>query len=58
MLITESEDALLKRAVRNLQWFVYNNVKRISGRDVFYSRDLIITEGALRVLNEKYAKGE
>jgi large subunit ribosomal protein L4 len=58
VLITESEDALLKRAVRNLQWFVYNNVKRISGRDVFYSRDLIITEGALRVLNEKYAKGE
>jgi large subunit ribosomal protein L4 len=58
VLITESEDALLKRAVRNLRWFVYNNVKRISGRDVFYSRDLIITEGALKVLNEKYAKGE
>lgn len=58
VLITESEDVLLKRAVRNLRWFVYNNVKRISGRDVFYSRDLIITEGALKVLNEKYAKGE
>ncbi len=58
VLLTDSEDTLLKRAIRNLPWFIYNNVKRISSRDVFYSKYLLITEGAVKYLNEKYAKGE
>jgi len=33
-------------------------VKRISGRDIFYSQTLVLTEGAVKYLNEKYAKGE
>ena len=55
LLVTDNEDALLKRAMRNIPWFTYNNVKRISGRDIFYSRDIIITESALKYLNEKYS---
>jgi len=58
VLVTDSEDSMLKRALRNIPWFVYNNVKRISGRDIFYSKTLILTEGAVKYLNEKYAKGE
>ncbi|HSV97905.1 MAG TPA: 50S ribosomal protein L4 [Spirochaetota bacterium] len=58
VLITDSEDAMLKRALRNIPWFVYNNVQRISGRDIFYSKTLILTEGAVKYLNEKYTKGE
>jgi large subunit ribosomal protein L4 len=54
VLITDKEDMLLKRSIRNLSWFQYNNVKRISGRDLFYSKQLIITESALQYLNEKY----
>ncbi len=54
VLITEKDDTLLKRAIRNLPWFQHNNVKRISGRDLFYSKELIITESALQYLNEKY----
>jgi large subunit ribosomal protein L4 len=54
VLITDKEDALLKRSIRNLSWFQYNNVKRISGRDLFYSKQLIITESALQYLNEKF----
>lgn len=58
VLVTDSEDSTLKRALRNLPWFLYNNVKRISGRDIFYSQTLVLTEGAVKYLNEKYAKGE
>jgi ribosomal protein L4 len=56
VLLTDNEDKLLKRAIRNLPWFVYNNVKRISSRDIFYSRELVITESAVKYLNDKYSK--
>lgn len=58
VFVTEIEDALLKRAMRNIPWFLYNNVKRISGRDIFNTKTLLITESAVKYLNEKYAKGE
>lgn len=55
VLITENEAATLKQSIRNIPWFVYNNVKRISSRDIFYSKELVITESALKYLNEKYS---
>jgi len=58
VLVTDSEDSMLKRALRNIPWFIYNNVKRISGRDIFYSKTLVLTASAVKYLNEKYAKGE
>jgi large subunit ribosomal protein L4 len=58
VLITVSEDRLLKRAIRNIPWFSYNNVKRLSSRDIFYSQTLLITEGALSALNDMFAKGK
>ncbi len=57
ILITDSEDAKMKRAIRNIPWFSFNNVSRLSGRDVFYAQTLLITESALKKINEKYAKG-
>ena len=56
VLITDNEDNLLKRAIRNIPWFTYNNVKRISSRDIFYSKEIVITESAVKFLNEQYAK--
>ncbi len=53
---SDSEDTLLKRAIRNIPWFRYNNVNRISGRDVFFSNEVIITESAVNQINEKFAK--
>ncbi|MFH0975543.1 MAG: 50S ribosomal protein L4 [Spirochaetota bacterium] len=58
VLLTDSEDKLLKRAIRNIPWFTYNNTKRISSRDIFYSKIIIITEGAVNYLNSKYAEGD
>ena len=52
----DSDDSLLKRAIKNIPWFKYNNVDRMSGRDIFYSKELVITESAVNQINEKYAK--
>jgi large subunit ribosomal protein L4 len=56
VFITSSEDTLIKRSMRNIPWFTYNNVKRVSGLDLFYSKDVIITESALKIINEKYSQ--
>ncbi len=57
VLISDSDDIMLRRAIRNIPWFSYNNVNRLSGRDVFYAQTLLITESALKKINEKYSKG-
>lgn len=56
VLISENDDTMIKRAIRNIPWFTYNNVKRISSRDIFYSKEVVITESAVKVLNEQFAK--
>lgn len=56
-LIVDSDDLMLKRSVKNIPWLIYNNVNRISSKDIFYSKELIITESAVMKLNERYAEG-
>lgn len=55
-LVTDSEDTLLKRAIRNIPWFSYNNMKRLSSRDLFYAKQIVITETAVQYINETYSK--
>ena len=57
VLISDSDDSMLRRSVRNIPWLVYNSVNRISSRDIFNSKHLIITESAVKLLNERYAEG-
>jgi large subunit ribosomal protein L4 len=57
ILIADSEDDKLKRAIRNIDWFAFNNVNRLSSREIFYAHTLVITESALKKINEKYARG-
>lgn len=57
VFISGSDDSMLKRSIKNIPWLVYNNVNRISGKDIFNSKDLIITESAVKLLNERYAEG-
>jgi large subunit ribosomal protein L4 len=57
VLISDSDDLMLRRSIRNIPWLVYNNVNRISSRDIFYSKNVIITESALKRLNERYSEG-
>jgi len=56
-IIADSDDSMLKRSVKNIPWLTYNNVNRISSKDIFYSKELIITESAVLKLNERYAEG-
>ncbi len=58
LLVADTDDVKLKRSIRNIPWFVYNHVNRLSSRDLFYTKTLVITESAVKKLNEKYAKGE
>jgi len=53
----DSDDNMLKRAMKNIEWFRYNNVKRLSGRDIFYSKDIIITVSALQYINDTFSEG-
>ncbi len=56
-IIADSDDSMLKRSVKNIPWLIYNNVNRISSKDIFYSKELIITESAVLKLNERYTEG-
>lgn len=58
LLIGAGSDAMFRRSVRNIKDVKFNDATRISGRDVFYSRTLVLTESAVKFINEKYAKGE
>jgi large subunit ribosomal protein L4 len=58
VLLTDNESSQLKRAIRNIPWFKYLNTKRLSGRDIFYSKNILITESAVQYLNLKYAEGK
>ncbi len=57
VIISDSDDLMLRRSLRNIPWLAYNNVNRISSRDIFYSKNVIITESALKQLNERYSEG-
>lgn len=58
LLIGANSDKMLRRSIRNIKDVKFNDATRISGRDVFYSRTLVLTESAVKLINEKYAKGE
>lgn len=57
LLVTQNDDAQLKRSIKNIPWFQYNNVNRLSGRDIFYSKEIVITEGAIETLTNKLTGG-
>lgn len=57
VLIVDGEDKLTKRAIRNIPWFIYNNARRISSRDLFYSKTVVMTESAVNYISTKYSKG-
>jgi large subunit ribosomal protein L4 len=56
VLVTQNDEATLRRSMRNIPWFTYNNVNRVSGRDLFYSNEIVITEGALDSLQQIFGK--
>lgn len=58
LLISGTDNQMTKRAIRNIENVKFNNSSRISGRDIFYSKNIVVTESALKYINEKYSKGK
>lgn len=58
LIVGSNNDEKFKRSVRNIEDVKYNDASRISGREVFYSRTLVLTESAVKFINQKYAKGD
>ena len=56
VLVALDRDVKTRRAIRNIAGVKYNDAKLINGRDIFYSKQLLMTEGAVKYINEKYSK--
>ena len=55
VMILKDDDALLKRAARNIPWLTTLSYNRLRAHDLFYGRKLIVLESAVKNLNEFYA---
>jgi len=58
VLILKDDDAMLKRAARNIPWLKYLSYNRLRAHDLFYSKKVVVLETAAKNLNEFYAKQE
>lgn len=55
VLILKDDDALTKRAARNIPWLTTLSYNRLRAHDIFYGRKLLVLESAVKNLNEFYA---
>jgi large subunit ribosomal protein L4 len=54
-LVVSGENSYVKGSIRNLPDVKYLNSKRLVCRDLLYNNNLVITEGALREIEQQYA---
>jgi large subunit ribosomal protein L4 len=54
VLILGDEDAMAKRAGRNIPWLSYLSYNRLRAHDLLYGRKVVMTETAAKALNEFY----
>lgn len=54
VFIITDEDAMVKRAGRNIPWLSTLSYNRLRAHDLFYAKRLIVLEGAAKKLNEFY----
>ena len=55
VLILKDDDALLKRAARNIPWVSFLTFNRLRAHDLFYTKNLVIMEEAAQNLGAFYA---
>jgi large subunit ribosomal protein L4 len=55
LLIFAKEDEMLKRALRNIPWVRYMSADRLASHEIFYAKHVLIMEGAVKRIEEKYA---
>jgi len=55
VVILKDDDALVKRAGRNIPWLHFLSFNRLRAHDLFYGRTVLVMESAVKGLNEFYA---
>ncbi len=58
VLILADDDAMIKRAGRNIPWLRYLSYNRLRAHDLFYGQKIVATESAVRKLNQFYGGEE
>jgi large subunit ribosomal protein L4 len=56
VVVLHEDDAMLRRAGRNIPWLTIQAYNRLSAHELFYSRNLLMTESAATLLNDFYAR--
>ena len=56
VIILGDDDALIKRAGRNIPWLSFLSYNRLRAHDLFYGKQLLFLEKAATKLNEFYGK--
>jgi large subunit ribosomal protein L4 len=55
LVLDKEPDVVNKRAGRNIPWVKYYNADLLNTKDLYYATQLIMTESAVNLLNEKYS---
>jgi large subunit ribosomal protein L4 len=55
LLVDRDRSVENRRAGRNIPWLKYYDADLLNTRDLFYATQVVITESAVKLLNEKYA---
>lgn len=55
VVILKDDDAMVKRAGRNIPWLHFLSYNRLRAHDLFYGRSVIVMESAVKGLNDFYA---
>jgi large subunit ribosomal protein L4 len=55
VVVLKDNDALIRRAGRNVPWLCFLSFNRLEAHDLFYCQKLLLLEGAATKLNEFYA---
>ncbi len=55
LFIDTDRNEMNRRAGRNISWLDYFDAALLNTRDLYFATQLVLTESAVKVLNEKYA---
>jgi large subunit ribosomal protein L4 len=58
VLILKDDDPMIKRAAANIPWLSYLSYNRLRAHDLFYGRQVLMLETAVRNLNDFYGPGK
>ena len=58
LLLPDEDSVMVKRAARNVPWLKHASYKRMSVKELFYSRRIVITESAAKGLGRMYDEPE